>query len=346
MKIDESAEPKLYAPKSFRGASVRGAEAGWRLRVRFAQGAFAGPLQALVQRAIRAGRAGAVLATVLASGGCSSKPPAPPAPAAVEEAARLAQQAGRYQADRNWTAAAEWWHRAGAQYQLLNQIPNAAVAWHNEGIARREVGDLKAAQELIARAAEANAALGQHEAWWRNQLALLQIENQVAPDRAAERLEMLQASPLETTDPRMRGLWAHEAARVWLRRGDTTAAFNLLAEARQQFHEAGDAGAFAAAGVTLARILRAQGRLAASEEIWRESLQIYEGLAMPRGIATALAGLGSCLAAQDEAEARAEARALLERAAQNLRALGLEDERAAVAEELASLDRAESKAGP
>lgn len=280
-----------------------------------------------------------VASLALVLGGCfgGGQPPAPP-PRTIVQADRLARQAAQLQAAENWPAAAAAWARAGQQYQLLHQPAPRAMAWHNEALCRLASGDPAAARDLLERAAEANRERGATAVWWRNQVALLQLEATTLPEGAGPRLARLEASP-GPTEPRIAALLDHEAARVLWRERRLDDALTRVRRARQTFIAVGDAEGAAAAQVTEARLLADRGEGEASEQVWRQALQAYETLGAPRGIAVCLAGLGASLATRDPLDPRAAA--LLEQAVENLHALGMKEEA-----QIAAADLARLRAGP
>jgi tetratricopeptide (TPR) repeat protein len=275
---------------------------------------------------------------------CATKPQ-PSQPETLEVAERFARQATSVQAAEDWSAAAAAWERSARHFQLLNQLTNLSVAWHNEGVARRELGQLDKSRQLLEKAAKLNDALGQTNAWWRNQIALLQLEQMTAPQSAAQRLTLIQGARLSPTDPELVALLAHEEGRLAVARGDLDRAATALARAESTFASIHNLRGQAAVHVTLARLLREKGDLDGSERAWRAALEQYEQLAYPRGITVAMAGLGSCLAARGDD--LAEAASLLERAVENFRSLGLEREAVAAAAELDSVTgRINNRANP
>jgi tetratricopeptide (TPR) repeat protein len=262
----------------------------------------------------------------------------------VEQADRLARQAADVLAAENWTAAAQAWERSARRYQLLNQLTNLAVAWHNEGVARRELGELTEARRLLERAAMLNDELGETNAWWRNQISLLQLEQVSAPRNAVQRFNLIQGARLSPSDPELVALLAHEEARLALTQGRLQDAAAALDRAEAGFEAVNHRKGRAAVTVTRARLYRQQGDLGESEQAWRSALEQYEAMAYPRGITVGLAGLGSCLAAQGDR--LGEAASLLERAIDNFRSLGLEREAAATEGELDAVRLKMNNPGP
>lgn len=265
-------------------------------------------------------------------GGCSSKS-SPPRPRLAQQADQLALQAAQLQALGNWAGAAVSWERAGRTFQLLNQMTNLAVALHNEGVCRQALGQFDAARALLDHAGAINERIHQSDAWWRNQIALVQLDEIQSSVGAAERIANLQprTNSIPFRSAEVLALWEHEVARVQLAQGELDQAHQSLDRAGAAFSEIGDLSGVAAVAVIRARVLQQQELLPEAEAKWREALSRYERLAEPRGIATALGGLGSCLLSQGNL---VEGQTLLQRAAQNFHTLGMEEQRIAAENEL------------
>lgn len=253
--------------------------------------------------------------------GCRTPPPPPPIPAAIQEAQRLGLQATRLQDAGQWAAASAWWVRAARQFQLINDRTNLAVALHHQGTCKQALGKPKEAAEHLEQAAQLNQDLGLEETWWRNQIALVQVEAADAPELARKRLEQLNQRLPGPHDTASQALLAHETARAKLRLQQPEAALSDLAIAAARFQEAGDTFGLAAVDASRAQALEGLGRLPESEAAWRSALGIFENRGHLRGIATALAGLGNCLALQGRDIAEAER--LLRTSAENFEAMGL-----------------------
>ena len=290
----------------------------------------------------RTGIAGGMVAAVLlvalglGGGGCAgSKKKAAPPPAAVQEADRLARQAARLQAEENWPGAAQWWMQAGKQFELLNRLDQVAMARHNEAMARRELGATAQAHELLEEAARLNRQVGLMSAWWRNQVALLQMENDSSPVAAAQRLaSLVEVGAGQEVEPRVRALLAHEEARLRASEGHLDLGILAAERSARGFAALGDRAGWAAATVTRAGLLKRDNQLPAAVAAWREALREYEQLGYPRGVAVALFGLGSTLRAAGDS---LEAADLLRRAADNFRTLGRDKDAEAVEAELKAI---------
>lgn len=280
-----------------------------------------------------------LLPLLLQLASCSSPPPqAPSAPRSIEATHRLASQAAQLQADGNWAGAATWWNRAATQFRLLNQETNLAVAWHNEGVCRRALGQFDTARSRLGNAAELNQALGHTNAWWRNQIVLLQIDNDTRDLAAADtRLAQLAEPARSLNDPRLQALFALETSRALAQVQRWEPALSALEPARSGFEQAGDREGTGALLSARADLLDRLGRFAEAERTWRETLALQQSLGNARGVAIALAGLGTCLA--NQGQALDEADRLLRRAIANLEALGLQREAAVASERLARLTR-------
>ncbi len=260
-----------------------------------------------------------LLAVAFLVAGCAGKP-APSPPPTIRDAERFERQAADLQAQGNWTAAAAAWERAAQQFQLLNNLPRLAVAWHNLAICLRVMGEFEQAHALLEQAADLNARLGETNALWRNQITLVQIENTIAPERAAERLQLLETLGDGPGDPRLEAVLQQERARSALAAGDVSRSLEWASLARSAFAALGDIHGEAAAGVTEARALEAMGLLREAEARWRRSLELYESMGDLRGITVSLAGLGQCLLSIGEDPELAQE--MISRAEENMRLLG------------------------
>lgn len=254
---------------------------------------------------------------------CGSKPAPPPQPRAAAEAESLARQATRLQAEENWRGAADTWQRAVRQYRLLHREAETALAQHNEAQARRALGQSEPARTLLEAAADTNQALALTNAWWRNQIALLQVDLDLAPARAGTRLDALRSRLGELRDqPGLTALFHHEEARLRLAQGRSADAQAALDRAAEMFRALRDEHGLAAIALTRARLLQEQNP-AQSEAAWRDALSRFESIAYPKGVALALAGLGAALAENPDPSHRRQARAILSQAIANLEALKL-----------------------
>ncbi len=270
----------------------------------------------------------------VAGAGCAGRPvPAPPR--AVAEAERLVAQASKLQAEENWPGAADWWRRAGQQYQLLNRRGDVALARHNEGICRRAMGQLGVSHALLEEASAANRDLGRTNAWWRNQIALLQLENESDLGRASARLESLEPRLAGIAEPSLVALLRHEEARTRAGQGRLPEALSASARAAAAFQALGEAGGSAAVLLTRARIFQMRGDSVEAVAAWREALAAFERMGHPRGVAMSLSGLGVSLARGGGT--REEAESILRRALENLAALKMEAESRVVQDELGKL---------
>ena len=285
-------------------------------------------------------RALAVLVLVVGWGnmaGCASKPVPPPPPRAWEEAGRLSRQAALLQSNGDWNGALAWWDRAARQYQLLNDRTNLAMAWHNLGVTHRALAQTQEATADLERAAALNAELGLTNAWWRNQIALLQVANDSAQPGRNERLIRLDQDPGRPVDGTLGAILAQERARTWMEEGRLPEALAEAERAVASFAAVGDRGGRAAAQVTVAKILRRLERFGDASRVWREALAEFETLGDPRGVAVSLAGWGGSLASEGKDPALAVD--LLKRAEANYRSLGLVHEAEALAAERDALKR-------
>lgn len=278
--------------------------------------------------------------------GCASRPAPPPPPRAASEADRLSTQAAKLQREDNWAGAADWWQRAGRQYQLLNRPADVALAQHNEGTCRRALGQPEAALRLLGDAATTNLRLGRTNAWWRNQIALLQLENTRDPGLALNHLRQLDPLlPSLQSDPTLLGLIHHESARAQVAAGQPPAnALESANRAQALFQRAKDPAGEAAVRLTRARILQGQGDLAAAVVEWRLALATFAQLGQPRAIATSLAGLGTALTQEDPSNP--EGLEMLRRARDNFAVLKMEGESLSLQQLLDRLEKGVRSANP
>ena len=265
---------------------------------------------------------------------CSSAPPPRPVPAAVGQAEHAAATAAKLSTSENWSAAAREWQRAVERYRLLNDRTGEAIALHNLAQAKRELGNLAAAHDLLEQAATINQELGRGDEWWRNQIALLQIESQAGQSPALDaRFEKLIASPPPQNQPELQGLFLNEQG-LWRQdRGDFAKADEAFRAAESAFQKAGSRAGLAAVLANRARLDAAQNRHATALEKWARALAMFESLAGVRGVAAAQAGQGRTLLAAGQNLPLAES--LLRRASDNYRTLKA---RADLTASLASLE--------
>ncbi len=270
--------------------------------------------------------------------GCASRPLPPPPPRAAAEADRLVTQAAKLQREENWAGAADWWQRAGRQYQLLNRPAEVALAQHRQGTCRQALGQPQAALRLLGEASSTNLRLGRTNAWWRNQIALLQLENDQAPSQAIDHLRQLEPQlPTLESEPALLGLVHHESARAQIGAGLAPAsALEAANRAQALFRRARDPAGEAAVRLTRAGILQRQGDLPAATTEWRLALATFEQLGQPRAIATSLAGLGSALTEGDPSNS--EGLEILRRARDNFAVLRMEKEARAIQQTLEKLE--------
>jgi len=271
--------------------------------------------------------------------GCSTSKPPAPKPKAWQDAERLANQAAALQANGNWNGALEWWDRAAQQYVLLHDRTNLAVAYHNLGMVRRSLGQSKEATSDLEKAAQLNEHTGQRDAWWRNQIGLVQVGNDVGKGDAARLLVRLDGEPDRPTTGRLAAVLGHERARAKFASGDGAGALAESDRAAALYAAAGDPAGKAAIGALCGKILRSLGRNDEAIVFWKESLSTFERLGDPRGIAVTLAGWGGSLAATGRDPRLAGE--LLEHAEASYRMLGIQAEAEATARERAALARSE-----
>jgi tetratricopeptide (TPR) repeat protein len=250
--------------------------------------------------------------------GCSSAKPPKSVPAAVAAAGRTASQAAKLSAGENWTAAAKQWQSAVDRYRLLNDRPNEAIALHNLAEAQQHADNYQQAHELFEAAAAINAALKIDEQWWRNQIALLQVEAQLhRTNELGKRFEELK--PRKLTNRNLQALFLNELGLWHTENGEVEAATTEFGEAIQAFaaekNDYGVATVLANQGL----LLEKQKNFTAAAKKWAESQKLFERLAEPKGIALSMAGHGRALLSADQN--LVEAADLLRRAERNFRML-------------------------
>ncbi len=274
--------------------------------------------------------------------GCSSARTPPAVPVAVVRAQWTAERAAKLSQSRNWPAAAQEWSLAAERFGLLNDQASEAIALHNLGQAQRELGQNDAARRRLEQAASLNETLGRTNEWWRNQIALLQLEALSADNATLRaRFEKLAPGSERLTDRAVRGLFLNELALWRQTQGDFTNATASFLEAARLFARGADPDGHAAVVANLARLFEARKNFEEALRYWRIALAEFQGLADPRGIACALAGQGrSQFAAQRDLPAAEE---LLRRAARNYRALQCASETRTTLELLVNCLLAEGK---
>jgi len=250
--------------------------------------------------------------------GCSSAKPSKSPPAPVAAAERTASQAAKLSAKGNWTAAGTQWQSALDRYRLLNDQTNEAIALHNLAEARRQAGDLLKAHDLLESAAAINFSLKIDEHWWRNQIALLQVEAQLhRTNELASRFEKL--TPHKIANRSLRALFLNELGLWHTDNGEFDPATGDFRDAVQLFsaekNEFGTATVLANQGL----LLEKKEHFSEAAQKWAEAQKLFEFLADPNGIALAMAGRGRALLSAKQELAQAED--LLRRAERNFRLL-------------------------
>ncbi len=276
--------------------------------------------------------------------GCSTTRTLPPVPVAVSRAERTAEQAAKLSESQNWPAAAQEWKLAAERFGLLNDQAREAVALHNLAQAERKIGHAVPAGRLLEAAASLNEKLGRTNEWWRNQIALLQLEA-LSVDAAALRARFEKLAPVaeHLADRSVRGLFLNELGLWRQTQGDFTNAAACYLEAARLFARSADPAGHAVVTANLARFFEARKNLEEALKFWRLALGEFETIADPHGIAYALAGEGrSQLAAQKDLPAAEE---LLRRAARNYRILQCASETRTTLELLGNCLAAEGKKG-
>jgi len=258
----------------------------------------------------------------LALTGCHSAPPPPAPPPAVAMAERAEQQAATLsEQQQNWPAAMHAWQLAADRFSLLNDITGEATALHNLAQAERELGQNTNAHTHLEQATSLNEKAGRTLDWWRNQIALLQLEAESGQTNALKfRFENLLPLAAKLSDPFTHGLFLNELG-VWqMTQDDPGTSEKTFADAEKDFRAAHSAEGLAAITANRAELHASQKNFPSAVADWKSALAQFEKLAEPEGVARALAGEGRTLfeARQDLSTAEQ----LLRRAARNYQLLG------------------------
>ena len=261
---------------------------------------------------------------------------------ALARANHAADSARKLSSNENWSAAVREWQNAVDDYRLLNDRANEAVALHNLAQANRALGDLDRAHSLLEHAAELNQQLDRNDEWWRNQIALLQVESLAKQTTSLEaRFNKLTASPPPDAQPQLQGLFYNELGQWQQHQGDFAKADETFRRAEQAMTKAGDRSGAAVVLANRARLDEAQHKLPDALEKWGEARKRFETLADPPGIAASLTGEGRALLAAGQNLPAAETH--LRRAAENFRLLKMNDDRAAALRSLVECLTAQKK---
>ena len=280
---------------------------------------------------------------VACSPGCSSTKPPAPAPPAVRMAEQAAAQADELSRQQNWPAAARLGQLAADRFSLLNDQAGEAIALHNLAQAQRELGQEREAVLLLEKAAGLNQKLGRTNEWWRNQIALLQLEFQ-HPEAAASRFATLLPQVPLSLDQSTQALFLNELGLWQTRQLHFAQADESFAQANKRFQASHDLGGLAAVQANRAQLKEEQKDYAEATRLWREALQKFQLLTDAPGIARALSGQGRSLLFSQTDLPHAEE--LLRRATHNFHLLRSPREEAAARNLWVQCQRAQGKASP
>ena len=283
----------------------------------------------------------AAAATFLA--GCSSTKPPAPAPPALSLAEHTAAQAAKLSQAQNWPAAAREWRRAADRFSLLNDEAGEAVALHNLAQAQRELGKGEEARLLLESASAINQRLGRTNDWWRNQIALLQIESH-HPETSPSRFATLLPKMTQLQDRSTRGLFLNELGLWQTQQTRFSDAEDSFAQADEQFRAVNDPSGRAAVQANQAQLKEEQKNYGEAARLWRVALDKFESLADAQGIARSLSGQGRSLLFAQTDLPRAEE--LLRRATHNFHLLRSPHEEAASRSLWVECRRAQGKPSP
>lgn len=250
---------------------------------------------------------------------CSSAPPPAPVPPARLQAENMANAASKLSSIENWSAADRQWSQTAKHFAALNDLVSEAAALHNLAQAQRELYQAHAAHSNYLMAASLNLETGQSNAWWRNQIALIQLGQEDLIPAISTNLES-QFSQLSgrmdlLSDLETKGLFYNEQGRWFLRQNDFVGASNALLHADQAFASIQNQSGLAAVSENNALLQSAQTNWTASFQAWATALAIDESLGEMNGIARCLAGQGATLLRQGKDLNSAEK--LLKRASSN-----------------------------
>jgi tetratricopeptide (TPR) repeat protein len=265
---------------------------------------------------------------------CTSAPAPKPVPQPIGLARMTADGATKLSETQNWTAAAREWQQAADRFTLLNDRANQALALHNLAHAQRHLGKLDSAHEILEQSAALNLQLDNLDAWWRDQIVLLQIERQQKNTDAMEaRFKKLASAPVHGRTSGTEALFLNELGLWQQEHGQLDKALKSFNDAETIFARAKDQTGRAATLANRARLRESQKSYSDALKDWKDALALFEQFGDTRGIACALAGQGRTLCAARWNMAVGES--LLRQAAENFRRLKLHDERVAALQKLA-----------
>ena len=257
-------------------------------------------------------------------------------------AERADSQAMKLSLQENWAAAAGAWQQAADRYSLLNDRRGEAVALHNLAQAERALNQGAKAHDHLEEAAKLNRTDGRMDEWWRNQIALLQLEaSSENGETASNRVQTLLPMVASLRDRSLAGVFRNELGLWQQKQGDLNDAEKSFAAAEEDFKAAKDAIGLATIAVNRAELYGQRKNFTAAIASWKEALAKFEALKNPPGIARSLAGEGRALlmARQDLPQAED----LLRRASRNYRLLQKPQEEQATLELLAECLAAKGK---
>lgn len=264
------------------------------------------------------GMATTCLSLILAA--CSSTPPPAPVPPARLQAENMASAASKLSSIENWSAAARQWSQTADRFAALNDLVSQAASLHNLAQALRELYHTQSAQSNLLMAASLNLETGQTNAWWRNQITLIQLAqedlNTVVSTNLERQFSQLSGRIDMLSDSEIKGLFYNEQGRWFLRQNNFVQASNALLHAGQAFASIQNQSGLAAVSENNARLLSTQTNWTISYQGWSKALTIYESLGDMIGIARCLEGQGALFLKQGKDLNAAEK--LLKRASSNL----------------------------
>lgn len=263
------------------------------------------------------GLAIALLGLILSA--CSSTTPPAAVPPARLQAGLMADAASKLTTAENWSAAARQWKQTAERFAVLNDSISQAAALHNLALAQRELYQIRSAQSNLVTAAALNIETGQTNAWWRNQIALIQLaQENLIPDLAKSlslQFSQLSARIASQSDSEVKGLFYNEQGRLFMAQSDYHLASNVFQLADLAFASIKHQAGAAAVAENTALLLLAQTNWTTSFQVRAKALKTYEALGDMNGIARCLEGQGETFLKQGSDLDSAEK--LLRRAASN-----------------------------
>ena len=261
-----------------------------------------------------------ILLLVLAAGlfafaGCSSAPPPAPVPLARQKAQFSSETAQKLSQNKNWIAAEREWKNAENLWSLLYDTTNQAVALHNLAQTHRALDHPESAKSLLEKAALLNQEIKQTNTWWKNQLAIAQVEREQQWTEAyLDRLTVLSKLP-KPDATLVLGLYFNEQALANQQLTNFSVSQGFYNQAETIFLKEKYLEGLVAVWANRALLFHAQTNHLQSLNAWRKSLDFAQNLGDTHRIAQALSGIAQSYIALNLNMTEAEK--LLKTSAQN-----------------------------